>query len=61
MTSNKLSAENRDIKIRDLLDTTYKAENVNNLEIIVCDTFNIIHKVKKLIDNTSKTKDSDAI
>lgn len=61
LTSNKLSAENRDIKIRDLLDTTYKAENVNNLEIIVCDTFNIIHKVKKLIDNTSKTKDGDAI
>ncbi|SPM46371.1 Uncharacterised protein [Orientia tsutsugamushi] len=61
LTSNKLSAENRDIKIRDLLDTTYKAENVNNLEVIVCDTFNIIHKVKKLIDNTSKTKDGDAI
>nr|WP_245406654.1 hypothetical protein [Orientia tsutsugamushi] len=61
MTSSKLSAENRDIKIRDLLDTTYKAENVNNLEVILCDTFNIIHKVKKLIDNTSKTKDGDAI
>ncbi|WP_064643801.1 hypothetical protein [Orientia tsutsugamushi] len=61
LTSNKLSAENQDIKIRDLLDTTYKAENVNNLEIIICDTFNIIHKVKKLIDNTSKTKDGDAI
>lgn len=61
LTSNKLSVENQDIKIRDLLDTTYKADNVNNLEIIVCDTFNIIHKVKKLIDNTSKTKDGDAI
>ncbi|KJV55965.1 hypothetical protein [Orientia tsutsugamushi] len=61
LTSNKLSSENRDIKIRDLLDTTYKAENVNNLEVILCDTFNIIHKVKKLIDNTSKTKDGDAI
>ncbi|SPR08430.1 Uncharacterised protein [Orientia tsutsugamushi] len=61
LTSNKLSVENQDMKIRDLLDSTYKADNVNNLEIIVCDTFNIIHKVKKLIDNTSKTKDGDAI